>query len=597
MKLERAKLLMLGQDATVQRLLRGAFDVDVLSEGNGFLADGGALAATMCGYSTYVIATPCAPLLQSRLIDAVVCDGAVLVVAGDGLCGDAAWCDLLGIKLSDTCPAVREVRVFPHILTRGLSEREAVDGSLPHALPCTGLGVEDNIFLRSEAGLPLAYERVHGHRGRVVVMLMSGRDGLSTVERGMFANLHGLRRMSALIDRAFSSPLDGSIPFVPGRTCEPKHEVGRWNALVAGPSGDAFYTHSSLFLPMSPEHYLRKSEGTLDREALVRGLASVELRNTDFCNQDCYYCYNRKSMGLDYARTALPDDVHLALEDDLIRLRAAGGEFMLRYSGAGEPTAHRRTIPSLLRFEAAGIPTLLITNGAGIPTEQAAALGENASYVRFSIDAACAESYSRIRRCDVAIYGRVLENIRTMAHGKPLIGATFLVCRENYTQVEAFCAAMRDCGVEIVWIRSTNDPEDFSEAEIASINQSLERAQQGAGDDFAVFTTQFTLYRAFSGLHYRYADIPCHAGRMKAVVQPNGAVAVCLSRKDFVLGSLHEAEFSEIWGGAWHVEFLRSSGWDSCSQCIESRFNAAVAFMRGHRGEKLRKTWRSVDSK
>ena len=596
MKSERSTLYMLGEDPAVQSMLTAEFEVKVFGEGNGFLTNSD-ISSTQSRYSTYVLTTHCDSVLQSWLIRAVVQDGAVLLVKGSGLCGDMAWSAFLGVQQSDSCPEVQEVRVFPHILTRGLAEREAVAGTLPFALPCPELGVVDNVFLRSETGLPLAYERVHQHCGRVVVVLMSGRDELSKVEQGVFANLHALQRMSGTIDCAFSASAHRLIPFKTSRTREPKHEIGRWNTLFAEPSGDAFYAHSSLFLPMSAEYYLRKSEGMLDREGLLRSLASVELRNTDSCNQDCYYCYNRKSMELDYSRTVLPDEIHRSLESDLLRMRAAGGDFMLRYTGAGEPTTHPRTIPSLLRFEKAGIPTLLITNGAGISPEQAEVLGENASYIRFSIDAACEKSYSRIRRCNGKMYGCVLDNIRTMARGKVLLGATFLVCRENYTQIESFCTTMRDCGVNIVWIRSTNDPESFSESELVTINQSLERVQKVESDDFVVFTTQFTLYRTFNGLHYRYVNTPCYAGRMKTVIQPNGTVVVCLSHKDFVLGNLRDAALSEIWGGTRHTEFLRSNTWSSCSQCIESRFNESVKFMRAHRDEQLMKAWRLVDKK
>lgn len=499
-------------------------------------------------------------------------------------------------------PGPEMVRVYPHYLTAGLPETASVRCDTAPCRLHRPFARTDNVFLRSMRGEALAFEKVYGHKGRVIgVMLGGANERLSEVERAIFRNLALLRWTAEAVDEYFADGLENPFPFRENAVTEPSYEVGRWNALALEDGDAGIYAHSSLFLPASPEFYRRKTIPWLEaagngvtRDTLRRSLASVEIQNTDFCSQSCFYCYNRRARDIGHSPTSLPDAVHLELEDALLAMRAAGARFAVRYTGTGEPLCHLRTLPSLLRFEEAGIPCILVTNGTELCEEQATRLGRRGTYVRISIDAAHGDSYSRIRRCEETVFEKVLANIRSLRKGGALLGATFLVCRKNFEQIFGFCALMKRLGVQIVWIRSTDSLDPFTPEEMDHIQRQLEIAEALCDDGFHVFSAQFQIFRKVTALHYRYDSVPCWAARTKVVVKPSGDVIVCLSRPDFVLGNLHTQKFSEIWGGEKHIRFLQTQDFTRCTQCIESRYNHSLEFFAAHHGRPIQKGTRTL---
>jgi MoaA/NifB/PqqE/SkfB family radical SAM enzyme len=285
-----------------------------------------------------------------------------------------------------------------------------------------------------------------------------------------------------------------------------------------------------------------------------------------------------------YKRTSIFEALHRELEYDLIDLRTNhNSSFMIRYTGSGEPLMHKRTLPSLIAFEQVGIPTALITNGSILTKESATELGRHGTFVRFSIDAANANTYANIRRCSEDKFDMVFTAIETINRtGTTLVAVTFLICRENFTQIFEFCTLMKRAGVQIIWLRSLNDPDEFSESEIIRIKEDIRRVEALNDRHFYVFALQFWIYRKINTLHYRYDDTRCWSRFTKAVIQPNGDVISCLSHKDFIFGNINDTPFSKIWGEKRHIAFIRSGSKSACSACIESRFNNSLEFMYLH---------------
>lgn len=481
------------------------------------------------------------------------------------------------------------VRIFPHYLTRGLPEEYHLGGCAAiNARFHPGFSAHaDNVFMRDTGDRILSYEKVYGLKGRVVVIALRSLCGLSPVEESILRNLRLLQCTAENVDSSFQSGITGIIPFRKDAVMEQTDDICRWNTLFTEDRKSSAYTHSSVFLPGSPEFsqkriavWIKPENGRITREKLLESFLSVEIRNTDFCPQNCYYCYNRRDMDIRYERTALPEEAHRALEKDLLDMKnRIGHAFSVRYTGAGEPLNHARTLPSLLGFEKAGIPTILVTNGELMDENGAETLGKSASYVRFSVDAAEPGTYASIRRCGAGAFDMVMGNIARVASGGCFVGATFLVCRENFRQIHAFCEKMKALGVRAVWIRSTDSCDPFADDEMALIQSEIERSKTLCSENFRVMADQFIIYRKVSLLHYKYDDSRCWSCFTKAFIQPNGNVIACLSRPDFKLGSILEQPFSDIWGGERHIRFLRETDFSACSQCIEARYNSAVDFL------------------
>ncbi len=538
----------------------------------------------------------------------VMNNNAVLMLCGNvpdfGLNED--FFRFVGVSGNGTEPSSSiELRIFPHYLAHGLDEYETVYSGILSYKMQTRLTTKDNVFIKNAAnGTPVAFERIYGKKGRMIfISLRSTPENLDHVTLSLLKNLSKIKITADGIEGGFSPVLPDTIPFDKGIITERQDVIGRWNALYVPANGDAIYSHSSLFLPVSPEFFLDskidilKNSGELTRKKLFRSLSSIEIRNTDFCSEDCYYCFNRKSMDLSYMRTSIPDALHCELEDDLLDLfTSQGSSFMIRFTGSGEPLNHNRTLPSIIAFEQAGIPTALITNGSALTNKSATELGKYSTFVRFSIDAADAKTYANIRRCSSDVFNAVIRSIEDIScRNVTIIGVTFLVCRQNFTQIAEFCALVKRIGVKLVWIRSLNDPDEFSKAEIDFINEDIRRAESLNDNGFFVFALQFSIYRKVCTLHYRADDKHCWSLFTKAVIQPNGDVITCLSHKDFVLGNIHDRPFSMIWGSKRHIAFLNRSNKVECSQCIESRFNNSIEFMYRHNGEQIVKAQRNLE--
>ncbi|MDR0286701.1 MAG: SPASM domain-containing protein [Clostridiales bacterium] len=486
-----------------------------------------------------------------------------------------------------------KLHVFPHFLTRSMPELIEIHDAIRANLTFdAGFShVSDNVFVEDMDGTPIAYERVFGVKGRVIVLSAGGDELLSGVETGILQNLRLLLHTAEQVDLNFGDEITQEISFRDDIITERAKDICRWNTLFTQDKTDFVYTHSAVFLPGSPEfcrdrisHLVGLENMELTKEQLWQSFAGIEIRNTDYCQQNCYYCYNRRNMDVVHKRVSLPKETHIALEQDLIRMKVDFGlHFFVRYTGTGEPLCCDRTLPSLLSFEHMGIPTALVTNGALLSSGDTSLLRENASFVRFSVDASEAQSYADIRRCDEADFEQVLHNIAAVSGGQCYTGATFLTCRENFRQIFDFCKLMKSLGVRAVWIRSTDNCDPFSADEIALIHSDIDRALALTDESFIVTANQFKVYRDIALLHYKYDTARCWAGHTKAFVQPDGAVVICLSRPDYVIGNINQQNFTEIWGGEKHLHFLRDTDITACSQCIESRYNAAVDFLaRNH---------------
>lgn len=585
-------LLLIGEASPITseivEILRSDFTVRLLSPGELSCNDVENLTCCVCTANLDKIDAAVFRQIQSNVTD----KSGVLLILESGFedFGASEFFRFIGAQTErePDCTALK-LHVFPHYLTRGISETVEIDCAVKANLRfCNDFSkISDNVFVEDMGANPLGYERVYGTKGRVIVLAVRRSNGLSDLERGILSNLCLLQYMAEDVDKHFCRDITQKIPLRKDILMEKPDDVCRWNTLFNEDKSDITYTHSAIFLPGSPEFcreritvWAKQDHGEYTRERLEQSFMGVEIRNTDFCPQNCYYCYNRREMDVKHIRTSLPKELHASLEKDLIKMRKAlRHRFFVRYTGTGEPLNHPGTLHSLLAFERNDIPTALITNGELLSAEDASEVGRNGTYVRFSVDASNEQSYAAIRRCNLNVFEKIKNNIAAVARGKCFVGTTFLVCRENFGQIFDFCNLMKTLGVNAVWIRSTDGCDYFSDVEMKKIEIDVERALTLNDKKFIVVANQFKIYRTISLLHYKYDKVRCWAGHTKAFIQPNGDVIICLSRPDYVIGNLYEQNFSEIWGGGRHLHFLKYTDVTTCSQCIESRYNSAVDFL------------------
>ena len=387
-------------------------------------------------------------------------------------------------------------------------------------------------------------------------------------------------------------------------------EGSRWNQLST--RADSVHSHSGFFVPLDPVAYLNRMKmfrvEDIDkmgdealRYTLINMLSLFEIRNTDHCNQRCYYCYSHRGRTPGFELAHITYDTHKRLEDALIAMKDdKGTPLAIRYCGGGDPLCHPRTVPSIKKFEVAGIYTFLITNGMALDKEQIDILANYSTMVRFSVDATSAESYARIHGTNEETFKKVMANFEGIARkrdsngrrGKMYLRSTFLINRYNFQEVLYFCKMMKDIGADSVRIRPLPGEPEFTVPEIDDINTQIGQARALSDNSFHVDATNYKVARpAFD--FYESDETNCWSVFTKTFLQPNGDLALCISNKNVSIGNIYNSDIRKIWGGKKHIEIIRGREWEKCLSCSESEFNKSVEFLYQHQSEEIFKTRRN----
>lgn len=175
---------------------------------------------------------------------------------------------------------------------------------------------------------------------------------------------------------------------------------------------------------------------------------SVQIILSDLCNQDCAYCAYRMSgypsnqmfkdeHGNKNPKRQLDTDLVLKLLEDL----QAMGVNSVEFTGGGEPTIHPDFARIVMDARSKGFGIGVITNAMKLSDEALDALN-GISWVRVSIDAAKAETYSKVRGIGKAAFNHVLSNLSKIK--SQVLSVSFVVTKENYLEIEQFDKLIRD---------------------------------------------------------------------------------------------------------------------------------------------------------
>src|SRR5690606_31420003 len=109
------------------------------------------------------------------------------------------------------------------------------------------------------------------------------------------------------------------------------------------------------------------------------------------------------------------------------------------------------------------------------------------SWVRVSIDAGNRRTYEKIRRSK--LWDKVIANLKVLANTKgPVVGANFVVTKENYTEIAQFCCLARTVGVSYVKIAAnlTTEGLAYYDGILDEIMDVMKEAKTYATDTFKI---------------------------------------------------------------------------------------------------------------
>lgn len=305
--------------------------------------------------------------------------------------------------------------------------------------------------------------------------------------------------------------------------------------------------YSSLKIFAHPEKIAALQNG--ERTAPIY----IRIKPTNRCNHHCYYCSYAD------AELALRDNVNHRDQIPWEKLReiiADLGSMKVKavtFSGGGEPLFYPPIVPAMQAVLDQGIDLSLITNGQLLTDERAEVLS-GAKWVRISMDAADAETYTQIRRISSECFTQVCHNIRQFAKVKDRdceLGINFVINHQNAGQVYAMAELVSDLGVNHLkyTARVTKDLEQYHEPFKQSALGQIHRAiQELARPGFSIinkYESDFESCVIFHRPYYR-----CVINELFTVIAADSKVYFCHDKayvSDGIVGDLQHRPFRELW--------------------------------------------------
>lgn len=149
----------------------------------------------------------------------------------------------------------------------------------------------------------------------------------------------------------------------------------------------------------------------------------LELHPSNFCNHRCIWCRYVRNTGM------LPLEFMLDLLKKYPQVKG------IRITGGGEPLINKYIIDFIERCGRMGIATSIETNGSLLDTRSINIIGNNCRYCRISLDAATAETHTRLHQAENDFY-KILTNMKLLREtALPELGLSYLVTEDNVDEI------------------------------------------------------------------------------------------------------------------------------------------------------------------
>ena len=324
-------------------------------------------------------------------------------------------------------------------------------------------------------------------------------------------------------------------------------------------------------------------------EALRQGRMAapihVRIKPINTCNHACWYCAYRADqlqLGEGMAEAdRLPEAKMREIVADLIAM----GVEAVTFSGGGEPLLYRSLPEHVAALAKGGVKVATLTNGSNLKGRMAEAFARYGSWVRVSLDAWDDASYARQRGLREGAFSQLMTNLEAFAgRSSPcVLGASFIVGRENHAHIHEVCARLKQSGVAHVKIAAAvvaNDGVEnnsYHAAIRAAVAEQIARAQELADEGFSVIDHYHEAEERFDK-SYRL----CGFMHFLTVIGADQAVYSCQDRaytEGGRIGSIAERSFRDLWFAPETREYL----WNfdpsrSCRHhCVAHAKNEAIA--------------------
>ena len=274
----------------------------------------------------------------------------------------------------------------------------------------------------------------------------------------------------------------------------------------------------------------------------------IEVGVTNKCNHRCIQC---TLDWINHKNDVIDSRVFLKLLNEASHL----GVKSIYFAGEGEPTLHKDLGLFVKTASDLGMKVALSTNGSRLsPLEDSLPY---LSWLRFSVDAANDETFSKIHRVVSGEFGRIFSNINhciklaQQENYRVQIGIQTLLMPENMNEIETLAYLAKDIGVHNFQVKPAHSHPKSSYR--IKAYQYLQEGMQHVleklnNESFTVVVRVKSLERLDQVRTYD----ECHAFNFYCLIDACGNVTPCnifYGEEEYTFGNIYKNSLYSIWSG------------------------------------------------
>ena len=353
------------------------------------------------------------------------------------------------------------------------------------------------------------------------------------------------------------------------------------------------------YSPFKVAHHMEKINKL--RAGIQPVPAQVQLVISDVCNHDCSFCayrmtgytsneqfgeYDEKKGSINNnPNRKIPFEKCLEILEDFAEI----GVKAVQFTGGGEPTTHPDHELIFQKAIDLGLDLALVTNGTILKPSTIKTLVKS-KWIRFSLDAATAETYSNVRKVNLDSFSNTLRNIKKLVDARNenksselIIGVGFVVDQSNYTELYESAKIISGLGVDNMRISAAFTPDDFEYHE--GLYTKAQDQVRRIKEDFQ--NKNFRIFDVFGeridDLIHQSPDYDfCGYMHFNAYIGGDLNIYSCCNNaysKYGNMGSITDVSFKEFWFSDKKIAAYGSLKASSCKRCMFNTKNKFISYL------------------
>ena len=295
----------------------------------------------------------------------------------------------------------------------------------------------------------------------------------------------------------------------------------------------------------------------------------IEAGITNRCNHRCIQCT------LDWINHKR-DDIDPQVFVQTLMDAASIGVKAVYFAGEGEPTLHHDLPLFVKTAHSLGMKVALSTNGAMLTPDIAYQVLPYLSWIRFSVDAANDETFSKVHGVGKGELDKVINNITycaALTKYKRLgvqIGIQTLLMKENLEEIPDLAVMVKNLGVHNFQVKPAHCHPKSAYIAGTYWDECLGDLERLNDMNFTVIVRVKSLERLT--MERTYAR--CHAFDLYCLIDALGNVTPCnifYSDEKYIFGNINEQSLPEIWRSDKKTEIIDKITSLAHVQCKEYR--------------------------